>query len=777
MHKSKKNRIFFSVVALLALLSALILVSCNKGQPAETSGTGESASPATTEQNIIIPEDENLTIEENAAVIVSGNSEIRLSVEKDRLYVDSLTLNGGANRMAGRSRFLLPAGYYDGVSRDTYDWYFVSADRFYGVERGVESSGVTFRFKSETVIADVTCRHYPSAPGTFEFFTSLTNVGKSYEETCPNTFASFSFTKGNSDRVFYVAKESGAAEGFVASDRTYSGTGIYNYELKKGTSFNIWVSTFQSWNSSGYIPMAYITSDDSYGVYTALEWSSGRVIVGSDGDRNTVKVDMDDVSKTGGEFCTKIPAGGTLVLPNVYLGAYEGDVDDGSNAFKKWYFACKSPASMRSDKNEPYSQMDMQSGLDTHGVEAIKWDYGWWDSKSRGSCGNWNAHEGSWILRSESYKNVLKNYGCTNMTGFGALAHENGVKWTVYVLLHDTLSALDKPTNAFNEFNSIDHPEWFSNRVIDKGMGASADLGNPECVAYLQKIMTEFFKTNNVDTWRSDFEPIAYWSDKENRHNANGTDVQYWNTVGFEELVTYLIDNVDGFRYESCSSGGSMKDLFTAKYASVINTDDVANYLSLRMTFYDSSYVINPAQLQSPCNVEAANPGSGNFWPKIENTNMTGTDFQDNLRVMEYRSQILCAPMFSSWSGRVYGSLLEEYTDIYSNRVKPLIRDGDLYHILPRPDGKNWDGVMYADADSQNEIKGVIFVFKPDPAAGDSVTFRLRGLYADKTYSLSFDDHPGLNLSATGAELMEKGVTVTITDCIGSDMIWITENK
>ena len=39
-----------------------------------------------------------------------------------------------------------------------------------------------------------------------------------------------------------------------------------------------------------------------------------------------------------------------------------------------------------------------------------------------------------------------------------------------------------------------------------------------------------------------------------------------------------------------------------------VNTDDAANYMSMRTTFYDSSYVIHPAQLQMPCNADFFNP-------------------------------------------------------------------------------------------------------------------------------------------------------------------------
>ena len=39
----------------------------------------------------------------------------------------------------------------------------------------------------------------------------------------------------------------------------------------------------------------------------------------------------------------------------------------------------------------------------------------------------------------------------------------------------------------------------------------------------------------------------------------------------------------------------------------------------------------------------------------------------------------------------------------------------DLYHILPRPDGRKWDGIEYYDPAAG---KGVVYLFKPSPRAG-----------------------------------------------------------
>ena len=91
-------------------------------------------------------------------------------------------------------------------------------------------------------------------------------------------------------------------------------------------------------------------------------------------------------------------------------------------------------------------------------------------------------------------------------------------------------------------------------------------------------------------------------------------------------------------------------------------------------------------------------------------------------------------------------------------------------------DGVNFDGVMYADPDAAGETKGVVFLFKPSPDAGESCRVTLRGLIPDVSYDLSFEDRPEQNVTLTGEELMQSGIDVAI-DGIGSELIFITETK
>lgn len=537
------------------------------------------------------------------------------------------------------------------------------------------------------------------------------------------------------------------------------GTGVYKSLLANGNSITADTNTANNWNASGFIPCIYLDSGSAHGLYIGWEWPHGRI--------NTLASGFPVVTANvraglNTDFKTNINSGATFDVPSAYLGAYKGDTDDGSNIFKKWFFSYKAPSKLRTDTNEPLTQMDDQDLVRQHdvaamGIQSLKWDYGWWSDVSDGS---WKTLEGDWKLRNSGYITMLQNNGQSTMGGYGQLLHNNNLKYAVYFLMHDALS---NDPDALSSTGTNAHPEWFTNWKITTGN--CADLGNEACVYWIKQRLLSCLNSYNIDTYRSDFGPIAIQSDKVNNHKYS-VDVPYWCAKGFYEILDYLYANKTGFRYESCASGGSLKDYATMTKAIYINNEDSANYNSLRKSFYDASYCLPSAQLQSPCNPDTFCSESSYY---------QGPGDKD----YGMRSILMGAVSMGSWSGPVNGHLqfgletyISEYYNMYNQKIKPLVRNANLYHILPRPDNVHWDGMEYYDPSTSNEIKGCVFLFKPSTTDGDTKTIYFKGLNPATTYTLEFEDRTAQNTTRTGAQLM-NGFSVTMTGTAASEIIWI----
>ncbi|MDG0810038.1 alpha-galactosidase [Cohnella rhizosphaerae] len=456
--------------------------------------------------------------------------------------------------------------------------------------------------------------------------------------------------------------------------------GLYNDALTASQSYSAWTNTNQDFNSNGFIPLVFVDEGGDRGVYVGWEWPEGRIQASTAGTGSPPSVTLR--AGVPDDFKTDIPAGGVYEIPSAYLGVYEGDVDRGSNIFKRWFFENKAPAKTRTDTREPYTQMaEMLMGqhydLASWGVDALQWDYGWWPGAA---SGGWRTGEGDWRLGNPGYYEGLDMRGISTWEEYGQALEDENLEYTNYFLLHDGLSA---DADALTSIGTNGHPAWFSNRQISAG--ASADLGDEDAVDFIKQRLLEVMTDNHIDTYRSDFEPIVRSSDKLNRHQY-ASDVQYWAAKGFYEVLDYMYDNLPGFRYENNSSGGSLKDYATLSRSSVVVYNDSANYEDIRQTFYTTSYAIHPAQMISYVNPDVFSSIAG----------------EDDYG---WRSVILSAMHIAS-PGALGGHLpyneelyAEKYYGMFRDRLRPLVRNADLYHILPRPDGIHWDGVQYFDPD------------------------------------------------------------------------------
>ncbi|MGO8700969.1 MAG: GH36 C-terminal domain-containing protein [Limisphaerales bacterium] len=236
------------------------------------------------------------------------------------------------------------------------------------------------------------------------------------------------------------------------------------------------------------------------------------------------------------------------------------------------------------------------------------------------------------------------------------------------------------------------------------------------------------------DMWRSDF----YTAPKEPMP-------QTYNGVShFLSILDYLIANRPGFRYENCCNGGKYKGFAICQRMTFCTMNDKDNdaYFT-RTTYYCDSYPINPVQLKS---------------------DLGPAETAYNLRT-DMMGSIL------TWA--VDNPIYRQHLALYKTRQRPILRGADVYHILPMPDGVNWDGLEYFNTGIN---KGSVFLFKPSTKAvdGDSKVIKLKGLERNKRYTLTFQDRTILNCSMTGQELMDAGITVTrMNGDNASEIIWI----
>jgi hypothetical protein len=478
-----------------------------------------------------------------------------------------------------------------------------------------------------------------------------------------------------------------------------------------------------------YIPFLAIDGGGGQGVYFGWEWSVGRIAVSA----HNAPAGAHVKAGTGGNFKTDLAAGETFEVPPAFIGAYQGDLDDAANSLHRYWFNYSMPARLRQDAGYPkvewnafaatgqgqgswsptetkyYPLIDDIAPL---GFEDVVIDINWWNGDTTHKPHPPVGHARFWpkgMLAARDY------------------AHQNGMRFGLYWNCNSSMTTQDGMQHRKDDAQYL-----FDHFKID------------------------FYRTDGTD---GNVLQTGNAGPGSRAHYAE--DLGYWQTKGFYEVIDWLYANVPNFAYENCSGGGRIKDYGVMKRAIRIQDQDVYRPIDARRAFWDSSYALHPMQLSTLS-------GSWSEW-------------QASGSVYEFRSASLGAAYWhpdapnggnggSKWSAS-QKQQIRRAVNTYKTKLRPLVRTADLYHILPRPDDKVWDGMEYFDPVSR---RGAIYIFRPDnPEKRQAV--KLKGLDSKANYWLWSEDGSVPTQRGSGESLMGTGLAITLPQPFTSDIIFLQD--
>lgn len=511
------------------------------------------------------------------------------------------------------------------------------------------------------------------------------------------------------------------------------------------------------------------------GIYAGLEFSGRTRITLTRADQlqSPAFLTRLGLNPEPGPYKTRLTAPGSFETPTAFLGIFTGGLDDAGNQLRPWVRAVLGNPRTWSDPQYPLlvnnswgSGMQVDEALALRmigdsrelGLEMFHLDAGWF----RGV--------GDWYPDPKKFPHGL--------AVLADAAHQAGLRfglWTDW-----TQAGTDRDTGALNVFKVQD---WLSHDVqpgwkTEEFKGQTTDIGLPAARNHAAGELKRIVESYHLDMLEHDGYLVMEGCTRDDHPHAppdkstlridhdsgfdfvvasNSTDVSDHATRAYYALYEQLRHEHPGLLLEICNDGGRMVDFGSAAHGDYFSITDSYDPLSNRRAFYDTSFAMPAAMLESY--VEK--------WPtpRIEN-------FLYMLRsgMMGWTSIMLDT---TAWSDEQHKAARRAF-DLYKSRLRPLIRDAALYHASARPDGAHWDGMEFYDARSG---QGVLFAFRGSANNEPAHNFSLQGLRADTSYRLHFEDHSSQDRILKGDTLLHTGLTVELPLPLSSELVFLDEIK
>lgn len=487
-------------------------------------------------------------------------------------------------------------------------------------------------------------------------------------------------------------------------------------------------------SSISAFPFYNLAESDKQGVCIAIGWSG------------TWFADFKEVSKgKGTEFKTGMEnidlflyPGESIRTPKVALLQWSGDNRmAGNNSLRRFLLAHHSPRfgngesatpplCMGFDYGDPSPCGEYESITELLGRAVVErhknfdimpevfWlDAGWYEGnnapRSNEQGRNWYTTAGSWVADSVRFPNEMKP--------LADAIHKEGAKLMVWF----------EPERVY-EGTRIDneHPEWL---IYGKNGNKSRllNLGNPDALRYICKLIGDYIESNKIDYYRQDFNinPAEFWASADPEGRKGITEIRHIENL--YKFWDYLLDRFPNMLIDNCASGGRRLDLET-----------VSRSIPLWRT--DCHY-------GEPTCQQSHEYGLSQFLP----LHGTGVYTVDPYCTRSGMSSAYC------WAGEIFSranpvreirktlATYKELRPFYLKDFYPLSGDGSTT-------GKEkWIAWQFHDPE---ENAGIIQAFRRDEAEADTYEVALNGIDSDSSYEI-FDYDSNNTDTIKGADLME----------------------
>lgn len=258
-------------------------------------------------------------------------------------------------------------------------------------------------------------------------------------------------------------------------------------------------------------------------------------------------------------------------------------------------------------------------------------------------------------------------------------------------------------------------------------------LGNPVARAWVRQELERIIQDYEVDLLEYDQPIIEECTVPDHGHQAG--DGGYAATMGFYEICDGLRRKFPHLLIENCMNGGHIMDFGVARRTHFTSLTDYCDALRSRITLYGATFPFPAYTCEGYMQEDAAVSPEYLFRSFMPGLWSNSADI-------------------AAWDAPTR-EVARRHVALYK-QLRPLMRDGDVYHILPQANGRDWDGLQYYDP---RRGQGVVFLFRPKSPVSHR-RIRLAGL-EEGPYEIRTEGETTVT-TMRGTTLKEEGLDVTL---------------
>lgn len=487
------------------------------------------------------------------------------------------------------------------------------------------------------------------------------------------------------------------------------------------------------------------------GVFIAVGWPGcwRASFNGKDGERTYFTAGQN-------EFSAYLEPGETVRTPLIATLHYDGrNEDDNMNLWRRWFIECNMKKDTKGEVIQPVvcwgsvvqgmATYQLKRTINSYNVHGVPLDYlwidaGWYVNADGKKCG-W-PETGMWRVNTDMFPDKFAE--------ISKIMHDNGGKTIMW--FEPEVVRCDK--EKFLKANEDFKPEWFLGTAAGGSWleGQLVDLGDPGLRAWLFGRITTVMDEGGIDMYRQDFnvDPAPVWAKCDGDNRQGVTENKY--VAGYLALWDSLLEKYPDMTIDSCASGGGRNDLETMRRAVPLHISDFwdgrsdgyneRQALTLSLSRWFPYFKLQTADIEAQTEYKIRSCMAP--WINLNVPTMKKSTPWDKV--------VKCS---GEW--RQLSSLF--YSDFY-----PLTKYSKADNVF-----RAWE---YFDSENDS---GAILVFRAENCKKKEVLLKPR-VNAGSYYKIT--DCDGLiDITVSGAELAENGLTVKLAEPASSSLIFITGVK